>query len=519
MRYDAIIVGAGHNGLTTAGYLAKAGLSVCVLEHAEQVGGCVQTWERFGVKVNPYSFGYGPIHATPVIEDLGLEGHGLKWLWLDPFTFVPMPDGRHLLFHRDLDETCERIAGQFSERDAEDYRRFIEFYDPVYETMGYWFLDPPPSLEDALASLDRKEADHLLFAMSTSANRVLKEFFDEEALMLPHSFWGPAIHRQHLDEPGSALFLGAHAALHKWGLSQPVGGSGKLTEAMARAVEGWGGTIRTRCTVSRVLQASGEVKGVRLTDGETIEGKTVVTAVDPRQALSELLTEDALGRDLHRKARALHVFEGGCLKVVLAAKELPDYSALPSSGPGKHHVGVQIICPSLEYLESTYLACKRGLLNDPAFFVNTQSVLDPSLGAPGRYPIGIETRYAPYHIADGRSWDEVKESEGRRVLEILGRFAPNFPDAVTDMEVISPVDFERRIKLPRGDGDHLHLGLDQRFRGRPLAEVCDYRTPIRNLYLTGAGTHPGSGVTGAPGYNAAKAVLEDLGKPMPSAAR
>jgi phytoene dehydrogenase-like protein len=519
LHYDAVVVGAGHNGLIVAGYLAKAGLSVCVLEHDEEVGGCVQTWERFGCKVNPYSFNYGPIHATPVLEDLELERRGLEWLWLDPFTFIPMPDGRHLLFHRDLDETCGHIAEQYSEREADDYCRFIRFYEPVYETMGYWFLDPPLSLEDSLAALDRKEADHLLFAMSTSANRVLKEFFDEEALMIPHCVWGPAIHRQHLDEPGSALLLGAHAALHRWGLSQPVGGSGKLTEAMAQAVEGWGGTVRTRCTVTRVLQTNGEVKGARLADGEIVTGGIVVTAVDPRQALSDLLTEDDLGNELYRKARALHVFEGGCLKVVLAAKELPDYSALPSSSSSEQHVAVQVICPSLDYLEDTYLACRKGLLNDPAFLVTTQSVLDPSLGGTDRYPIGIETRYAPYHIADGRSWDDVKETEGRRVLEILGRFAPNFPDAVTDMEVISPVDFERRIKLPRGDGDHLHLGLDQRFRGRPLAEVCDYRTPIRNLYLTGAGTHPGSGVTGAPGYNAAKAILEDLGKPIPSAAQ
>ncbi len=516
-KFDAIIVGAGHNGLIVAGYLAKAGLNVCVLEHDEQVGGCVQTWDRFGIRVNAYSFGYGPIHATPVLEDLELGRHGLEWLWIDPFTFVPLTDGRHLLFHRDLDRTCDHIASQFSDRDAEDYRRFIEFYEPVYETIGYWFLEPPPSLEEALGSLDRDSADRLFHAMSASANRVLKEFFEEKALMIPHAMWGPAIHRQQLDEPGSALYLGAQAALHKWGLSQPVGGSGMLTQSMARAVEGWGGTIRTRCTVARVLQSNGEVKGVRLVDGDTIEGKVVVTAVDPRQALSELLTEEDLGRDLHRKARGIQVFEGGCLKVVLAAKELPVYSSLSSPNPGEQHVAIQLICPSVDFLEDSYLACRQGLLNDPGMFVTTQSVLDPGLGAEGRYPIGIETRYAPYAIDDGRSWDEVKESEGMRTLEVLGRFAPNFPDALIEMEVISPVDFERQIRLPTGDGDHLHLGMDHRFRGRPLPEVCDYRTPIRNLYITGAGTHPGSGVTGAPGYNAAKAVLDDLGKAVPSA--
>jgi phytoene dehydrogenase-like protein len=147
----------------------------------------------------------------------------------------------------------------------------------------------------------------------------------------------------------------------------------------------------------------------------------------------------------------------------------------------------------------------------------TQSVLDPSLGAPNRYPVHIETRYTPYDIADGRNWTEVKESEAQRILNLLGQYAPNFPDAVSDVEVISPVDFETLIKLPRGDGDHVHLGLDQRFRGRPLPEVCDYRTPIKSLYLTGAGMHPGSGVSGAPGFNAAKAILDDLGKPIPSA--
>ncbi|MFQ5692273.1 MAG: phytoene desaturase family protein, partial [Nitrospinota bacterium] len=505
--------------LIVAGYLSKAGLNVCVLEHADRVGGCVQTWERFGCRINPFSFNYGPIHATPVIEDLELSRHGLEFLWLDPFTFVPMPDGRHLLFHRDLDRTCQGIAEQYTERDAEDYRRFIEFWEPVYETVGYWFLEPPPAFEEILASLEPAQADLMRHAMHASANRLLREFFDEEALMIPQCMWGPALHRQHLDEPGSAFYLGAQAYMHRWGLSQPVGGSGRLTEAMAEAVRGWGGTIRTRCTVSGVIQSGGEVKGVRLADGETLDARVVVTAVDPRQALSALLAPEDIGRTLHRKARALHVFRGGCVKVLLAASELPDYSALPSLGPAAHHVAIQAVCPSLDYLEASYLATRQGVLSDPAFFVTTQSVLDPSLGAPDRYPIGIETRYAPFEMSDGSSWEDVKEREGRRAVEVLGRFAPNFPRAVTDMEVISPVDFETLIRLPTGDGDHLHLGPDQRFRGRPMPEVSGYRTPVRNLYITGAGTHPGSGVTGAPGYNAAKAVLDDLGKPMPSAAR
>jgi phytoene dehydrogenase-like protein len=468
------------------------------------------------------------IHKTPVIEELGLHRFGLDSMQMDPWGFAPFPDGSHILFYKDLDRTCQSIAA-ISERDAERYRAFVgkwhKFNEQVFEAFA---RSPAPGAmiggiarRTAIAQM-RGEHDpsmtgaELLRVVLGSYDKMLAETF-ESAQVRAAVGWMAAQSGPPPSEVGAGALAGAHSLYHDVGATRPRGGSGMLAQALARCLEHQGGTVRCDSRVKRVLLGGGSgVRGVELHGGERVAADLVVSGAHVQTTLMELVGREHLPSPLLGKVESLRVGNGIGMTLRCAIDELPAYTSYaPSQGgsAGCHHA-MQLICPSVEYLQQAYDDAKRGHpARQPALVAMTPSSVDPSIAPPGKHVLYLWAQYHPYDLAGGERWDDVREREANRLLQTLAEYAPNMPAEVRDVAhhyIQTPLDLERNLGLLKGNIMHLDMSLDQMFMFRPLPELAYYRTPIEGLYLTGASTHPGGGVSGASGRNAAHAVLSDL---------
>ena len=525
MGYDVVVVGGGHNGLTCACYLQKAGLRVLVLERRPIAGGAVCTETMFGgYRIDVGSSAHIMIHLTPVVQELELERYGLEYIDMDPFAFYPLPDGSGAIeFWRDLDRTCASIE-RISPRDAAAYRRFVDFWGPINEGVFRAFLRPPTPgniiRTMATGQFNRVEGPgdsplDTLRRLFTSYGQLIDETFESEA-MRAALCWLAAQSGPPPDEIGTGDFAGWHAMLHRTGARHPRGGSGMLTQAMQRCLEDHCGEVRLGAEVQRIVTRDGRVCAVEIGEGssrERIETRCVVSNAHVQTTLLRLIGADNLPGDLAARVRRVRAGNGFGMALRCATTALPDYIAAPSGGkPHPSHHGLQLLCPSTGYLRRAYEDYRGGLpARDPAVIAMTFSAIDPDVAPAGRHTLFLWGQYHPYELRDGQSWDTIAEQAADKLLDVVYRYAPNMRGTIVDRYIQTPLDLERTLGLLRGNVMHVEMSFDQMFAFRPLPELSSYTVPgIGGLYLTGASTHPGGGVFAASGYNTAGVVLRDL---------
>jgi phytoene dehydrogenase-like protein len=506
--YDAIVIGAGHNGLVAAGYLSKSGMRVLVVEKSRYPGGCVRTAELFpGFKVNVYSFEQYLIHSTSIISDLELSKFGLRYYNVDPTIFSPFKDKNYMLFYRDVEKTVRHIE-HFSKHDAKEYARFAKEYDELNEILAGMSEGAPIPFLDLATSLKYAEADRLFQVMLGSAKEILDERFETEYVKVPIAFLGPAAIGLPPSQKGTGWTLGWHLFARK--LARPYGGSGALIEALVKKIELHGSEILLDSEVKRVIVKENKVLGVELEGGRKIESKIVVAACDPKQTFLRLVGEENIDPSIASEVKKIKIAKGIAMKVDYALEGAPEYLCNPEQSA---YPAATYISPSLESLERAYDEYKYGRNpKEPGLMVALHSFADETLSPKGKHALSLETRFTPYELSSGDSWDDEKDRVADEILDIFSEYAPNVKQLVSKKYSASPLDWERDLNLPYGNFLHADMSLDQLFNLRPALGLSQYSTPIAGLYITGAGTHPGGGVSGAPGYNAAKRILADLAK-------
>lgn len=512
---DVLIVGAGHNALVCAGYLAKAGLKVLVIERRHKVGGAVVTEEIVpGFKFDLGGSAHILIHHTPIVRDLELTKYGLDYIDLDPLFFAPFPDGSHITMYKDVDATCQSIA-QVSPRDADAYARFIRAYRPLAEGMVEAFLHAPTPFELAKALVIKpgfggRGAEEML-TLLRGYGQVVREQFESPQLQSMIA-WMAAQSGPPPGEPLGAPFALWHPMYHVSGMKRPRGGSGMLTQALQQMIEAHGGCVKTGQPVARILTERGRAVGVETENGERFTASRAVVSGAHIYTTLKLLG-DAAPAKMRERVNKARIGNGFGMIVRIAADRLPDYTALPSNGEiAPQHRAMQFLCPSLEYLERAYGDFLAGRPSDqPAVISMTFSAADDTLAPPGKHTIFLWSQYFPYELASGENWDDIADREADKIYGVLQQYAPNMTaDAVIGRLIETPLYLERELGLYRGNVMHLEMSVDQMFMLRPALGLGMYRAPIKGLYLTGASTHPGGGIMGASGRNAAAAVMRDL---------
>ncbi len=509
--YDVIIVGGGHNGLVAASYLAKAGLRVAVFERRHIVGGACVTEELWpGVRVSTGAYVLSLLREK-IIEDLRLKDFGLKVYTKDPGVFVPFGGGKHLSIWTHTAKTQREIE-RFSKNDADAYAKWVAFWDKFGEVADKLMLTPPPNLDDAedvlelVGSLELDKDLALDFArvFLTDAKTLVEEYFESEEVRAAFvgdgvvgTFAGPST-------PGTAYVLAHHVVgsvngvKGAWGYVE--GGMGGVTQALARCAGALGVEIHTGTPVDEVVERGGKVVGVRLQDGRLVEARCVVSNADPKTTFLRLLRNANVDSHVRRKVAALKS-TGVSFKMVGYLEELPDYGMGKRLGP--EHVASEYIMPSVGYIEDAYRdALSSGFSKDPWLSVNIQSSVDPTVAPRGYYSFSVFGQYLVY----SDRLDEMREEVGLRIIDKVREYAPNFSPVA--YQVLTPLDIERRFGMVGGNIFHLDMTPDQLYLFRPIPEYSRYQAAPEGMFLCGSGTHPGGGVTGAPGYNAAQRVLE-----------
>ena len=484
---DVVVIGAGHNALVAACYLARAGLDVEVVERDSVLGGACSTVERWpGYRVDRGSSLHVMVRFTGIIEELELD---VRYLELDPWALIPYPDGENLELSRDLDRTCDSIAALVGSADALGYRRFVDEWLPRSRRVMQAFCSPPTArgLGSALWRLgDRRNGAATARDFLQPADALLDKWFRDERLKAGLAWLaaqsGPPTH-----EPGSAPMLGFWALMHERGPGRPVGGSGELSTSLARKLTELGGTIRLDSPAARIETDGRRATGVRLATGELLPARTVLSGAHA------LVTTALLGDEQAR--RQLRVGDGIGIPVRIASREP---FALPRAG-------MQLLVRDRLQLHRAYgdFLAQR-VPPDPPLLVMPHSAFDDTLTPPGRH---LTTAWAQWHHAEA-PFDKQAVVEG--VLRQLEEHSPGFADSVEHVLVQSPQDLEDELGLVRGNVMHVEMGLDSMFALRPLPGWSNYRAPVAGVYLCGASTHPGGGVFGASGRSAAKALLSDL---------
>jgi len=526
--YDAIVIGAGHNGLTAAAYLAGGGLSTLVLERREIVGGCCVTEEIApGCRVSTTSY-IASMLRPEVISELRLADFGLRMIPCDPAIQVPFPDGRVVPWWMDR----ERARQEFAKISAKDSERFVQVDDQLKKLARYlqpFFLEPPPEIDTTtikgwadlfrvgkrFRGISNNEISQLVSFLTGSLGEFLDNNYESEQIKT--MFLANNVYGKHGGpyQPGTAIGLlfhllsgGEHGSQGFFG--HVMGGMGSITQALAAAGRKRGVEIRTSSAVAQIEVRNGRARSVVLEDGTEVRGRMLLSNADPKRTFLKMLPSSDLPEDFLNAVRGIKM-QGPCAKVNMVLDQEPRFT-----GTSPHATPLErtfyTLVPSLEFAERCYDIAKFGEMPEQLWVdCVVSSNADDSLAPPGKHILTCFVQYVPYHLRDG-SWDDKRELLGDRVVKKIAEYAPNVAGAVVARQVLTPLDLERTYGLTEGNIFHGDLRLEQLFFMRPVPGWAQYRTPIDGLYLCGAGAHPGGGVTGAPGRNAAHQVLRDWKK-------
>jgi len=524
-RYDAVIIGGGHNGLVCAFYLARAGLSVRILERRGIVGGAAVTEEFAPGFCNSVASYTVSLLQPKVIRDMALHDRGLRIVSRPIANFLPQEDGGYLKLGGGLERTQAEFA-KFSAADAAALPRYYAALETVADVLRDLALTTPPDVGGGLpalvaaarqgrrfARLDRAAQRDVLDLFAKSARTVLDGWFESEAVKAAFGFDAIVGNYASPDTPGSAYVLLHHVfgevngVKGAWG--HAIGGMGAITQAMRAACEAVGVEISTDAPVARVLVDGARVAGVRLERGEEIIARRVVANVGPRLLYDHLIDPSDLTPEFRRRVAGYRV-GSGTFRMNVALSALPRFTCLPE--PGEHHRAGIIIAPTLDYMDCAYLDAKAtGIARAPVVEMLIPSTVDDTLAPAGAHVASLFCQQFAPVLPDGRSWDDEREATADLIVDTVERWAPGFKSSVIARQVLSPRDLERTFGLSGGDIMHGAMTLDQLWAARPILGNGAYRGPIAGLWMCGAGTHPGGGVTGAPGHNAAREILRDSG--------
>jgi phytoene dehydrogenase-like protein len=520
---DVVIIGGGHNGLVTAFYLAKAGYKPLVLERSAQVGGAAVTDEFHpGFRCSTLAHAAGPILPS-IVRDMQLEQQGLRLITPDVCVTALSPDGRALSLYQDTTRSAQAIAA-FSQKDAAKYPEFEQSLGKIGKVIAEALATTPPDIDSpsrgdlwsmlktgrAIRKLGKKDMFRLLRWGPMAVADLASEYFETELLRAViaargvfGTFLGPW-------SAGSALVLLIRAAgdPHPAGSSNfAAGGMGAVTQAMATAAKAAGAEIRTGAEVIEIRVQNGIATGVLLSTGEEIHARAVISNADPKRTLLKLTDPTHLSPDFVQRLQHYRG-NGTVAKVNLALSGLPTFTGLPNGDAtalkGRIHIGNEI-----DYLERAFDESKYGNFSKQPYLEATiPSLTDPTLAPEGKHVMSIYMQYAPYKLKG--DWEEQRKALGQTVVRTLAQYSPNLPDLILTHKIITPHDLEEKYGLTGGQIFHGDLALDQFFTMRPLLDWARYKTPIENLYLCGSGTHPGAGLTGGSGANAAREILKDI---------
>lgn len=532
-RFDAVIVGGGHNGLVCAAYLAAGGLKVCVLERRGVVGGAAVT-EEFHPGFRNSTASYTVSLLNPrIIRDLHLAAHGLRIVPRPFSNFLPLPGPGYLKVGGGLAQTQAEFA-RFSARDAQRLPAYHTMLDRVADVLRDLLLATPPNIGSSstvesigalldswkvakrFRALNLEGQRDVLDLFTKSAGDILDRWFEADPVKAAFGFDAVVGNYASPYTPGSAYVLLHHVVGEvngkrgQWG--HALGGMGAITQAMARECVARGVVLRIDSPVSRVVVERGRARGVELDDGEVIRAPRVVANVNPRLLFERLVAPEHLDADFRARIAGYRC-ASGTFRMNVALSALPDFLALPGVQPQPHHESGIIVAPSLRYMERAYFDARtHGWSRAPIVEVLIPSVVDSSLAPPGMHVASLFCQHVEPdlpEVADGRTWDDARDEVADLMIDTVDAVAPNFKASVVGRRALSPLDLEREFGLVGGDIFHGALSLDQLFSARPLLGNAHYRAPIPGLYMCGSGTHPGGGVTGVPGHNAAREILRD----------
>ena len=526
--YDAVIVGGGHNGLTAAAYLARAGLTTLVLERREIVGGCCVTEEIApGCRVSTTSY-IASMLRPEVISDLRLAEYGLRMVPCDPAIQVPFPDGHVVPWWADRG----RAKAEFAKISAKDAETFVEVDDRLKKLARYlqpFFMEPPPEIDTRsmrgwgdlfrvgkkFRGISSDEVSQLISFLTGSLGEFLDHNYESEKIKT--MFLANNVYGKHGGpyQPGTAIGLlfhllsgGEHELQGFYG--HVMGGMGAITLALASSGRKLGVEIRTSAPVAHIDVRDGRARGVVLEDGTEIRARIVLSNADPKRTFLKMVAASELPSEFLHSIRGIKM-EGPCAKVNLVLDAEPRFTGTSPAATALERTFYTLV-PSLAFAERCYDIAKFGEVPEELWVdCVVSSNADPSLAPAGKHILTCFVQYVPYHLREG-NWDEKRELLGNRVIKKIAEYAPNVPNAIIARQVLTPLDLERTYGLTEGNIFHGDLRLEQLFFMRPVSGWSQYRTPVDGLYLCGAGTHPGGGVTGAPGHNAAHQVLRDWKK-------
>ena len=523
-RYDAIIVGGGHNGLVTAAYLARARYKVLVLERRGILGGCAiteETWPGFKVSTAAY---VNSLLRPEIIKELELAKHGFEMLPRSPSSFTPFPDGRYLMMGPDKELTHREIA-KFSAKDAEAYPKYEAMLTKVADFLEPLLMQTPPNPWGGLGdlwklgkigrkfrNLGKEIGAEAIDILTGAATPILDRWFESDQLKATiatdaviGAFAAPSM-------PGTAYVLFHHVmgecngVRGVWGYVK--GGMGMIAQSIADAARKAGAEIRTNADVGRILVKDGRAVGVALKDGTEFHAARVASCADANVTFLKLMDEKELPADFVSAVKRID-YSSATVKINVALDAPPKFKCLPTAGVGPQHHGTMHICPSMEYIERGYDDAKYGKTSaNPMIEATMATALDDTLAPPGKHILSLFVQYAPYHLK-GTTWDVEKDRFADRCFDLVEEYAPGFKASVIGRQVIPPPEMERLWGITGGNIMQGSMGLNIMFSLRPVAGFANYRTPVKGLYLCGAAAHPGGGVMGAAGLNAAREIIQD----------
>ncbi len=503
--YDVITIGGGHNALITSAYLAQAGYKVGVFERRDIVGGAVSTKEI----VPGYRFDLGGsahilIRLTPIVQELKLEDYGLEYIELDPMFFAPFPDGDSVFFYRDEAKTINHLEAKFPGQ-GEAYARFLNDWRPLMLQIKDYFLSSPSPLELGKKMLGGKSPQvswpYTFQTLFRPFGKVVDDYFTEEKIKTP-LVWMAAQSGPPPTEPLSGPFVLWQPLYHEGGVARPKGGSGMLTQALAQHIKAHGGEVHLNAPVDKILVEDRRAVGIEV-EGQIYTAKVVIAGTHAIETFNKLLPDE------HRPKLAQRMRTGNGFGIMLRlALDSPiSYSAHPGNDA---RVALQLLCRDRQQINTAFSDYKRGEPSqDPPIFAMSFSAVDDTLAPPGGEVLWLWAQYFPYELASG-NWDERAEEVADKLIDTFEQYAPGTREKIVGKLFQHPVWLERELGLYRGNVMHLEMSMDQMFMLRPFLGMANYKTHLKGLYLTGASTHPGGGIMGASGRNAARIVLEDL---------